>query len=243
MAWFNDWFNSDEYLNVYSHRNNEEAEVLLKLILSKIQIKNSAKVLDMACGAGRHAVAFAKRGFKVTAVDLSSRLLDEAKKNATAEKVKIKFVLSDIRTFLTDEKFDLTMNLFTSIGYFKSDNENFLVIRKAYNVLNKQGCFVLDYFNKNYIENNLVSFTTTKNHGTTITQQREIQGNRIVKKIAVEKNGMMNDYYESVRLYDFDELRSEMEKTGFAIKHVLGDFYGSDFDRNKSPRLIIFAEK
>ncbi|MCU0333149.1 MAG: methyltransferase domain-containing protein, partial [Ignavibacteriaceae bacterium] len=82
MTWYKDWFNSENYLRVYSHRNQEEAERLVDLIAKILNLPANSSVLDMACGAGRHAVTFAKMGYKVTAVDLSNLLISEAKKNA-----------------------------------------------------------------------------------------------------------------------------------------------------------------
>ncbi|MCU0364633.1 MAG: class I SAM-dependent methyltransferase, partial [Ignavibacteriaceae bacterium] len=113
MTWYKDWFNSENYLRVYSHRNQEEAERLVDLIAKILNLPANSSVLDMACGAGRHAVTFAKMGYKVTAVDLSNLLISEAKKNAEQGGVELDFVLSDILEFETNKKFDLTVNLFT----------------------------------------------------------------------------------------------------------------------------------
>ena len=80
MSWYKEWFNSEYYLKVYSHRNQTEAERLVELIAKFWNLKANSSVLDMACGAGRHALIFAKFGYKVTAVDLSQQLISEAKK-------------------------------------------------------------------------------------------------------------------------------------------------------------------
>ncbi len=106
--WFKDWFNTEEYLNVYQHRNESDAEEHVKLILENINLSSGAKILDMACGAGRHAIIFARKNFNVTAVDLSENLLAIAKKNADDENLKINFVHSDIRNFKSDDKFNLS---------------------------------------------------------------------------------------------------------------------------------------
>ena len=87
--WFEVWFNTDEYLDVYQHRNEADANALVQLILKNVNLDRNASVLDLACGAGRHSILFAKRGFKVTAVDLSDNLLRVAKKSAEKNKVSI----------------------------------------------------------------------------------------------------------------------------------------------------------
>lgn len=243
MTWYKDWFNSEDYLLVYKHRDSLEAEILVKLIQKKLNPLSSSHVLDMACGAGRHSIAFAQKGYSVTAVDLSERLINEAKKNAIQANVNVDFVQADIRDLKLDQQFDLVVNLFTSFGYFETDKENFIVIQKAYDLLKSGGYFVLDYLNKNHLEKNLVPLSTFSENGITITQKRTINKNRVEKEITIEKNKSFNKFYESVRLYDFDELKDILEGTGFRIFKTFGDFNGNIFEQNSSPRLVIFAEK
>ena len=243
MTWYKDWFNSENYLKVYKHRDDSEADKLVGLIEKKLNLKPQSAVLDMACGAGRHAIAFAKKGFNVTAVDLSERLLEEAKKNAITAGVSIDFTLSDILKFETDLKFDLGVNLFTSIGYFEDDEENFAVIKKANSLIKDSGFFVLDYFNKDFLLKNLVPTSIISENGVKITQNRSISGNRVVKKIIIEKDGSIEEFYESVRLYSHEEIDFFMNRAGFNIIKEMGDFYGNAYEEETSPRLILFAKK
>ena len=243
MSWYKEWFNSEYYLKVYSHRNQTEAERLVELIAKFWNLKANSSVLDMACGAGRHALIFAKFGYKVTAVDLSQRLISEAKKNAEQENIEIEFVLSDILDFEISKKFDLAVNLFTSIGYFEKDNENFAVIKKANDLLNYGGYFVLDYFNKDFLLKNLVPTTIFSENGLKITQNRSIEGARVVKKITIDNSGSSEEFYESVRVYSYDEISKYVEDAGFNIVKQYGDYFGNNYEVESSPRLIIFAVK
>lgn len=243
MTWYKDWFNSEYYLKVYKHRDESEAERLVGLIEDNVNLDPQSAVLDMACGAGRHAIAFAKKGFNVTAVDLSQRLLEEAKKNTIDAGVNIDFVLSDILDFQTDKKFDLVVNLFTSIGYFKDDEENYAVLKKANSLLGEEKYFVLDYFNKDFLLKNLVPTSIISENGLKITQNRSIEGNRVVKKIIIENDGSFQEFYESVRLYSFEETKSIVERAGFKIIKEVGDFYGNPYKIESSPRLILIARK
>jgi SAM-dependent methyltransferase len=243
MSWFKDWFNSENYLKVYSHRDESEAERLVELIVKSLGIKSDSKILDMACGSGRHAVIFAKRGFDVTAVDLSQMLLSDAKATARENDVKINFVLSDILDFQTTQRFSLSLNLFTSFGYFDDDEDNFRVILKAYDLLIDGGYFVIDYFNKNYLLKNLIPTTVFSENGLRITQNRAIQGTRVVKNITIENGGSVEEFYESVRLYSYDEMLDYINKAGFSIFKEYGNYNGNNFINESSPRLIIFAKK
>ena len=113
--WFEDWFDTKEYLSVYSHRNEQDAKKLVDLILQNVNIPSGSKVLDMACGTGRHSILFAENGFYVTAVDLSKNLLEIAKGSTECAGVNINFVHSDLRSFCVNSKFNLVVNLFTSL--------------------------------------------------------------------------------------------------------------------------------
>jgi 2-polyprenyl-3-methyl-5-hydroxy-6-metoxy-1,4-benzoquinol methylase len=243
MEWYKNWFNSEEYLKVYRHRDQKEASELVKLVINNIDVSNIKTVLDMAAGSGRHAIIFAKEGFDVTAVDLSENLLSIGIKSAENENVNINFIHSDIRKFNPDIKYNLILNLFTSMGYFEKDEENYFILSKAYQLLENNGYFVLDYFNKNYLENNLVPSTVDELDGSVITQNRFIEGERIIKEITVDNNGKINKYFESVRMFSKDELINMLQKLGFSIIKTFGDFKGKSFELESSPRIIIIAYK
>ena len=78
--WYQEWFASEEYLLVYKHRNLADAEKLINFILSNIELESNSRILDIACGAGRHSFLLSKKGFSVFGFDLSKPLLLEAKK-------------------------------------------------------------------------------------------------------------------------------------------------------------------
>jgi ubiquinone/menaquinone biosynthesis C-methylase UbiE len=241
--WFKDWFNTPEYLSVYQHHNESDAEEHIKLILENIRISSRAKILDMACGAGRHAILLAKKNYDVTAVDLSENLLSIAKQTADSEDLSINFVHSDIRKFNPADTFDLILNLFTSFGYFETDEENIAVLRKAYSLLIYEGYFVLDFFNSEYLSHNLVEHSREVLDNEEIHLYRKIKDKRVVKKIVITKNGKLSQFEESVRMFTKDELTDAITKIGFDIYKTFGDFLGNDFDNVNSPRLIMICKK
>ncbi len=241
--WFEDWFNTEEYLDVYKHRNEDDAKGLVDLILSKVNISPGSKVLDMACGAGRHSILFAEAGYNVTAVDLSEKLIKVAKKTANEAGLKINFIESDLRQFAISEQFDLIVNLFTSFGYFEKDFENFKIIKTAYNHLKENGFFVLDFFNQGHVQKNLTSKTVDIIPGGLITQERIVEKSRIKKLITIKKYDVEQKFLESVRMFSPDELISSIVAIGFNVVEVLGDFDGNPFNFSSSSRVIILARK
>ena len=174
--WFEDWFNTEEYLNVYRHRNEEDAKNLFDLIIKNVLLEKGSKVLDLACGAGRHSILFAKNNFDVTAVDISDNLLNVGRKTAEELKLNINFIKSDLRKLNLNEKFHLIINLFTSFGYFETDDENGEVIKMASQHLVDNGYFVLDFFNIIYLQKNLIPISYDKIEDGIIKQERVIEG-------------------------------------------------------------------
>lgn len=241
--WFEDWFNTDEYLNVYRHRNEEDAKNLFDLIIKNVLLEKGSKVLDLACGAGRHSILFAKNNFDVTAVDISDNLLNVGRKTAEELKLNINFIKSDLRKLNLNEKFHLIINLFTSFGYFETDDENGEVIKMASQHLVDSGYFVLDFFNIIYLQKNLIPISYDKIEDGIIKQERVIEGDRLVKTIFITRKGIEKKYYESVRIFTKEELISFFKDSGLKIQFIYGDYLGNNFAEETSPRIIIIAKK
>jgi SAM-dependent methyltransferase len=241
--WFEEWFNTDEYLYVYRHRNNEDAKNLFNLILKNVEIDAGSNVLDLACGAGRHSILFAKYGFNVTAVDLSENLLNVARNSAEELMLNIKFVKSDLRMLKLSDRFHLILNLFTSFGYFEADDENESVVKSVAEHLFDNSYFVIDYFNNVHLKKNLIPVSYDKVEEAIIKQERIFDKNRVVKKITVNKKNVQRTYFESVRAYSVSELTKMITANGLKISKVFGDYLGNAFDENNSSRIIIIAQK
>ena len=241
--WFKEWFNSEEYLEVYKHRNSSDAEKLLRLIFDNINLPKDSEILDAACGAGRHSILLSEKGFNVTGFDLSDTLLKIAEKSAEEKKVQIDFQKADIRNFSTDKKFSMIVNLFTSFGYFDSDEENFQFYKNIFPSLNKDGYLVFDYFNSKYLIKNLVPENSKLVGDLTIFENRSIKNERVVKNIRIVKNGFEKEFSESVKLYEKEKIIRKFEEIGYKIVNIFGNFNGDAFNEDVSERLIIICQK
>ncbi len=241
--WYEDWFADERYLALYHHRNNEEASCALDLIEKVTEIGKDSAILDLACGAGRHSINLAKRGYKnITAIDLSPTLILEAKKNAEAEGVKIHFKQQDMRLF--DGSFDLIMNLFTSFGYFEHDEENEGVILRVGRSLKSGGYFILDFFNAGMIRGGLSPHDEKViPSGERIEQFRKIINDRIEKKILIHSEDVTSEFNESVRLFELQDFERMFENAGISIKQKFGNYFGKPFEAGSSPRLILVGKK
>jgi 2-polyprenyl-3-methyl-5-hydroxy-6-metoxy-1,4-benzoquinol methylase len=238
--WFKEWFASEEYLNLYKHRDDQDAEKLLKLILNSVKIPKGAKVLDAACGSGRHSLSLARKGFDVTGFDLSRVLLDIAKENTAEEGLDIQFINADIREVTFCKKFDLIINLFTSFGYFDTERENFAFIHNSPEWLKPGGFFAFDYLNKEYLLSNYQPYTERVVDDKVFKEKRYIENSRIIKEIRIEQpDGLVRKFTESVKLYDKDKILEEFENAGFELEYIYGDYDGNNYFSDTSERLIL----
>lgn len=244
--WYKDWFSSKFYLKLYKHRNDEDARNLVNLIQRTIPIKKDDKVLDIACGAGRHSLELAKRGYNVTGIDLSKFLIAEARKackKAEEKPLNVHFLIKDMRHFNFKGKFDLAVNLFTSFGYFEDDKENFSVIGNASSSIKKGGWFVLDYINRDYLIDNIVPYSRNKIGNEVMHQRRSIKDDFVTKKIRIVSWKRELNFKEVLKLYTFSELEKAFKSFNLKIINKYGDYFGNPYNLKKSKRLIIFAKK
>jgi len=116
----------------------------------RTKAKPPLKLLDLACGAGRHSLIFAKRGFDVTGVDYSKPFLREAKRKARVAGLKIRFVHGDMRKLgsrFPANNFGLVISLYNSFGYFDSRRDDAKMLHEVHRVLAPGGAFVINTIN------------------------------------------------------------------------------------------------
>jgi SAM-dependent methyltransferase len=242
--WYKDWFKDSNYLVVYEHRDDREAEQMMDLISKTIGHDPSRRVLDVGCGSGRHSISLAKQGFtKVTGIDLSPTLLEEAKDAAAQAGVEVKFLQRDMRD-IPEEEYDLAINLFTSFGYFADDSENEEVISSVAKRLVGDGHFVIDFFNSHYLRSHLVAHDERfLPGGKRLEQMRWIENGRVEKRMLIRSGEEASEYIESVRLYELPDFERMFRNAGLRLTHVFGSYTGEEFNPAASSRLIMFARR
>lgn len=107
--------------------------------------RNPDKIIDLACGTGNMTIRFARdEGIKCDGLDLSSDMLEIARKKAVSGAVKTNFVRADLRNFKLDRKYDMAFSLFDSLNYILYFDDLTRVFSNVYNVLKEDGFFVFD---------------------------------------------------------------------------------------------------
>jgi SAM-dependent methyltransferase len=238
--WYEEWFSNKHYLELYRHRNEQEARDIINLMQRNVPLPVNSKVLDVCCGAGRHSIELARRGYDVTGFDLSSYLISEARrdlKKSDEKNIKARFLIKDMRNFSFRNSFDIVMNIFSSFGYFEKDSDNFKVFENVSSSLKKNGYFVFDFLNESYLKKSLVPFTEEIYEGETIIQKRKIENGFVYKDIIIGKS----HYNERIRLYSLNEIKTALRNANLKAEKIFGDYFGSEFNKLNSKRLIIFS--
>lgn len=124
-VWFKDWFDSSFYHKLYAHRNEKEAADFIDELLVELEVPQNSRIMDLGCGAGRHAKYLVSKGFNVTGIDLAFSSIRSAKKSETKD---LQFYQHDMRVPFGNKHFDFVFNFFTSFGYFKGEDENHKVL-------------------------------------------------------------------------------------------------------------------
>ena len=245
-AWYEDTFGHD-YLSLYPHRNDEEAERNVAGILRLIDPPRGEPLLDLCCGAGRHLIALRRAGFTcLTGLDLSADLLAEARVRLDAESMEdIQLLRADMREIPGNGAYSTIVSLFTSFGYFENGGEDERVLRSAFRALSHNGTFVLDTLHRAYVLANLVPAEEVELDGKRIIVRRHISddGLRVEKETRITQPGFPEIMYrESVRMYEKREIEHLLRKTGFLNPRFYGSLQGRAFSAD-SPRLVFVASK
>lgn len=241
--WFRDWFESKDYLDVYNHRDEKDAQLLTELILNTINPTKEKIFLDAACGTGRHSLILASLGYKVIGFDLSRNLLFKAKEVAANKKYNINFLLADLRNVQFKNRIDIVLNLFTSFGYFSNDEENFQFVKNASFFIKKEGYYILDFLNLAYLAKTIVPKSERTIDGKNIIEHREIRNDRIIKTVIINNENIRKEFHESVKLYDSNFIIKKFNSFGFKLFKSYGDYFGNIYNEGDSPRLILIFQK
>jgi 2-polyprenyl-3-methyl-5-hydroxy-6-metoxy-1,4-benzoquinol methylase len=128
----------------------DAARLEAKFILQQLGLKPGSQILDVPCGAGRHASEFAKLGYRVTAIDINRECLKFAQKNCKGLGVTLQQGdMKDLSQFRS--QFDGVTNLFTSFGYFDTDEENEEVLQQLISILKPGGKIALQLVNRDWL--------------------------------------------------------------------------------------------
>lgn len=233
--WFTSWFDTPYYHILYKERNYREAQVFMDNLTQYLNLPEKAKVLDLACGKGRHAIYLSQLGFKVLGADLSENSIAEANKNSNTN---LSFKVHDMREPF-EEKFDAIFNLFTSFGYFEDEADNLKTLIAIKESLTETGFAVIDFMNVNHVIETLVPEETKTVDSIDFYIKRYVKEGHIYKEISFEDQGEKYHFTEKVRALSLNDFQELMEEAGIYLLDIFGDYKLKKFHKMDSERLIM----
>ncbi len=246
-AWYQAFFTED-YLKLYETRfQQESAAAEISFVESALGITPGARILDLCCGQGRHAVALAQRGYRVTGQDLSQDYLNLAGKHAAASSVTLDLVQSDMRIIPFDGAFDAVINMFTAFGYLESEEEDQKVLAAAQKALKPGGWLLLDMLNREWVvANQEEKDWHLGSDGLVYLEQRSLDllaSRNHVTFHSLDKEGLLRDLGgHHIRLYTLTEMVAQLNRAGLAFIRAYGG-YASEPYGVSTRRMIVVAQK
>ena len=238
--WFASWFDTSYYHTLYKNRNDAEAKKFILNLIGNLKLPKTDKVLDLACGKGRHSVTLNESGYDVLGVDLSPASIASAN---NYKNDRLRFEVHDMREVIKNESFGAIFNLFTSFGYFDDTEDNKKVLNSIHSMLSNEGVLVIDFMNAKRVIENLVETEVKRVDELVFNISRRYDGNHIYKEIKFEDIGKSFSYTERVQALKKDDFENLLSACNFEILRTFGDFNLSEFNEKDSDRLIIIAQK
>ena len=240
--WFSTWFDSPHYHRLYGYRDDVEAAQFADALVGRLRPRPGARVLDLGCGAGRHARHLASKGYDITGIDLSASSIAEAKRT---ERPHLRFRRQDMRVPFGSRSFDYVFNFFTSFGYFEDPRDHETVARNMAAALRDDGRLVLDYLNVRYADAHLTPREQQTVDGVAYRITRWVDGGFFLKRIVMDDGGPGSpvQHVERVARFTLGDFDRMFGANGLTIEEVYGSYDLAPYDALTSPRLILVARK
>ncbi len=246
----NDWYKKIWTLDIQNQSWVEDTKRQVDFLVQKLQLKGGERILDLACGFGRHSLELARRGFSVTGVDITPSYIQFAKERAQEEGLYADFLCCDIREIQFEQEFDVVLNMADgAIGYLENDTENKKIFTSVSKALRHGGRHFMDIMNGGYADNHFPcrlweagqkSLTLSEfewNRKTRILLYGQLDfeyGQPIPKPSICEGN--------PIRLYTLAEVTDILSSCGMNVIESYADFDGTPSSDNHI-QLLVCSEK
>lgn len=240
--WYKSWFNSPFYHKLYFERDEKEAQAFILRLLDYLKPPPGSRVLDVACGRGRHSRFMASQGLDVTGIDLSFDSIEFAKQ---FESENLHFYQHDMRLPAWINYFDYAFNFFTSFGYFATRREHDDAVSTIVKSLRKPGTVLFDYLNVHFVEDHFVPNAIKTVGDTKYEIHKWMDEDHFYKKITVSDPALdsLKEYTEKVAKLSLGDFTDMLSFQGIQVLDVFGDYELGSYDVRKTPRMIVVAKK
>ena len=245
-----DWYKNIWSLDIKNHSWVEATKHQVDFIIKTLDLRKDQRILDLACGFGRHSLELSRRGFQVVGADITKDYITDAENTAKKEDLSARFILSDIRDLKFNQEFDVVLNLADgAIGYLENDSENLKIFNVIADALKPGGKHFMDLCNAEYAK--LHFPTTSWEAGENALSLSSFEWNP-EKKIMLY-GGKTISYGEplvkpeilrgdTIRLYSHDELDEILETRNMMIIQTYSNYYGKP-ETPKELQLMVYSIK
>ena len=243
--WYKTFFGED-YLRIYDFLTPERSVMEVEGVVGLLGLPVGSAILDLCCGHGRHAVELAKRGYRVTGLDLSEVFLRHARETAEAEGVDVRWVEGDMRRIPFEGEFDAVINMFTAFGYLESEEEDEEVLRQVYKALKPGGRFLLETMQREWLMRHFDPAGVVRHaDGLIVLEERDfdmLTSRCDVRVTMILPDGQRREYGHAARVYTLTDLARMMRLAGLHLEKYYGGVDGSMLGLD-SRRLVVVATK
>ncbi len=245
-VWFKEIF-SDEFFRTLSENIDTVTEREVDFIERSLSLQPGARIFDLACGFGRHALLMSQRNYELVGLDLAMPMLTRAVTGAQRHGLGAKFLHGDMRNLNFVDAFDGCYMWQTSFGYF-DDLTNFKVLQGIWRALKVGGRLLIDVVNRDYVVAEMPARSWWEGQDCIFLEEVDFdyaQSFLHTKRSFIYEDGTPPLEQNSfIRLYTLHELSNLMANAGFRILEVSGAMHHrARFLGAASPRMILLAEK
>lgn len=208
----------------WTDRTESEVDRALKML----RPQGGERVLDLACGSGRHSLELKRRGFEVVGADISPELLEIARGEAETQNLAVEFVEADLRELDFEDEFDLVLNLNDgAVGYFETEEENHRTFEVVARALRQGGRNLMQLPNVLYAQQHLPQKSWISGASMVeLVEHRWNKRSRYMEGAMIPvRFGEVLDELKPIefrqRLYTVEELQSEFGSVGMEVARVL----------------------
>lgn len=229
-----DWYRKIWSLDIMEMSWVEDTKRQVDFLVDCLELKGGERILDLACGFGRHSIALAERGFSVVGVDITRDYIAFADQTAKEKHLDVEFILADLRDLSFTEEFDAVINMGDgAIGYLENDEENLKIFDVVARALRPGGKHFMDIMNGDYAEHHfpcqlwdagekcltLSRFEWDSETRTMLYGQADYLYGQVLEKPEIDRGN-------PTRLYTLSELAIILHKRGMAVQDSFSDFTG-----------------
>ena len=246
------WYKKIWTLDIKNQSWVEDTSNQVEFIVKTLGLNGKEKVLDLACGFGRHSLLLAKLGYDVTGVDITKEYIIDAKNESQKMELKINFIHDDIRNIKFVDEFDVVLNLADgAIGYLENDEENLKIFDVISKSLKYDGKHFMDicnadhaerYFPKKHWQIGEKSLALAQFDWNSNSRQMRYAGCNIPYDEIAKKPTINIENVNPYRLYSLEEVKKIFGQRNMKVISTFSNYNGKQ-STDKELQLLVYSRK